>query len=84
MEFSWDEENQTAEGGLRRPGRRTAEARDRAMTGEAFSRKDREATKRATGINKRRGGKSRAMMNSAGKRSRMCRCGACRKSNRHI
>jgi len=67
MGFSRGRENQTPKGGLRRPGRRTAEERALERTREGTPGKKERIEKRTAASNKRRGGKSRAMMNNAGK-----------------
>jgi hypothetical protein len=68
--FSLSRENQAAKGGLRRPGRRTAENRAVGRTWEGTSLKRVRIGKRTAGSNKSRGGNTRAMINSAGKRNR--------------
>jgi hypothetical protein len=78
--FSWSRENQAVKGGLRRPGRRTAEKRALGRTWEGTSVKRMRIEKRTAGSSKRRGGKTRAIINSAGKRKKAGRPYAFRKS----
>jgi len=78
--FSWSRENQAAKGGLRLPGRRTAEKRAQGRAWEGTSVKRMRIEKRTAGSSRRRGGKSRAMMNNAGKRRKAIRPCPSRKS----
>jgi hypothetical protein len=78
--FSWNRENQAAKGGLRLPGRRTAEKRALGRAWEETSVRRMRIEKRTAGSSRRRGGKSRAMVNNAGKRRKANRPCAFRKS----
>jgi hypothetical protein len=80
MESPMSRENQAVKGGLRRPGRRTAEKRALGRAWEGTSVKRMRLEKRTAGSSRRRGGKSRAMMNSAGNRRRASRPYPSRKS----
>jgi hypothetical protein len=71
MGFSRGGENQTTEGGLRLPGRRTAEKRALGRTWEGTSVKRMRIEKRTAGSSRRRGGKRRAVINRAGNRRRL-------------